>query len=55
MHSRQIKKIQKLLEFWKSSQPLNERLQRSIEKLKSSGLLVRIGADKNGYWRILGE
>ncbi len=27
-------------------------VQRSIEKLKSSGLLVRIGADKNGYWEI---
>jgi len=32
MHSRQIKKIQKLLEFWKSSQPLNERLQRNIDQ-----------------------
>jgi Fic family protein len=32
MHSRQIKKIQKLLEFWKSSQPLNERLQHSIDQ-----------------------
>jgi len=32
MTSKQAKKIQKLLEFWKASQPLNERLQRNIDQ-----------------------
>ncbi|MDR3000776.1 MAG: Fic family protein [Fibromonadaceae bacterium] len=32
MKSKQSKKIQKLLEFWENSQPLNERLQRSIDQ-----------------------
>jgi predicted HTH transcriptional regulator len=27
-------------------------VQRSVEKLKSVGLIKRIGADKNGYWKI---
>ena len=27
-------------------------IYRNLEKLKSSGLLVRVGADKNGYWKI---
>ena len=29
--------------------------QRNIEKLKASGLLKRVGADKNGYWEINGQ
>jgi len=32
MNTKQIKRIQKLLEFWKASQPLNERLQRNIDQ-----------------------
>ena len=32
MKPSQFKKIQRLLEFWKSSQPLNERLQRNIDQ-----------------------
>ena len=32
MKAKQIKKIQKLLHFWRNSQPLNERLQLSIDQ-----------------------
>ena len=28
-------------------------IKRNISKLKEKGLLKRIGADKNGYWKII--
>lgn len=28
-------------------------IKRNINKLKEKGLLIRIGADKNGYWKII--
>lgn len=30
-------------------------VQRNIQQLKSLGLVIRVGADKNGYWKALGE
>ena len=28
-------------------------IQNHINKLKTLGILIRIGADKNGYWQIV--
>ena len=28
-------------------------VKRNIAKLKEKGIIERIGADKNGYWRII--
>lgn len=28
-------------------------VKRNINKLKEKGIVERIGADKNGYWRII--
>lgn len=29
-----------------------DKIKRNIEKLKKTGIIERIGATKNGYWKI---
>ena len=48
-----MNKIQQLYKEWKTLQPLNEKLERHIQKLKTEGIIERIGGDKGGYWRIM--
>jgi len=40
---------------WETVSAFEKRkIEENISKLKSKGLLERVGADKGGYWRVTG-
>lgn len=41
------------IELSKELEVNESTIKRNISKLKSKGILIRLGSDKNGYWKIL--